>query len=483
MNDIFEAVKPALLTLLLAVPLIYGMYLKLMKKLTTEKLCTLIFVCGAILRLAYISYTDENTRQHDLGHFFEKNNYHSGYMLYLMDHHHLPDFDPRDRWQFYHPPLHHTVCALVLALLRGMGLDYVNVGPRVLQFLTSAYSMVFCVFAGKTMKRVGVKNGALALAVAVVTFHPTLIILSGSLNNDMLSAMFSMLAIYFTVRWAESGKLGDIIGIALSVGLGMMTKLTVGLLAPAIAIVFLIVLIKKHEQWKKLIVQFLVFGIICVPLGMFWPVRNFVMFGVPLNYVPGLSEESGQYIDVPALRRLFDYSVYQLSSPFTQWTWNGDKYNEFNPVIALMKNAMFDEETFFRESITLQSFCTALFFAGAVTAVMSAAAVVLLWDKREKLRVEFKLLITVAFAVIFGNYIVFCLNYPHVCTENMRYCVPLIFCGSTALGLMKTRADEAEDGAVLKYMAKISAVSMAAMSALSVFVYMTMLYYDFAMNN
>lgn len=482
MSDIIKAATPSFLLLMFFAPIIYGLYLRRINKLTTDRLCVLILVCGAVLRLMYISYTDEFIRQHDLGRFYEeKNNYHSGYMLYLLENLHLPDFDPRDRWQFYHPPLHHIICASVLGLLKALGIDHISKGPGVLQWLTASYSVLFCVFASKTMKLLGIKDKALSLATAVVTFHPTLIILAGSLNNDMLSALFSMLAVYFTVRWQKNRKWYDILGIAFSVGLGMMTKLTVGLLAPAIAVLFLIVLIKKRMEWKTLVPQFVLFGAVCIPLGMFWPVRNLIKFGVPFNYVPGLSENSGQYIDTPVVKRLFDYSIHQFSSPFTQWEWNGDSYNEYNPVIALLKNAMFDEDPFFSKSLTLQSFCTALFFAGAVVAVLSVLALIVMWSKHVKLDVELKLLLTIIYAVIFGNYIIFCINYPQVCTENMRYCVPLIFAGSAALGLMIGRFEESGNYTE-KRICKTAAVSMTALPLLSTFVYAAMMFYEMAVN-
>jgi len=41
---------------------------------------------------------------------------HAGYITYLLQHHQLPDFDPRGHWQFYHPPLHHMISALWLWL-------------------------------------------------------------------------------------------------------------------------------------------------------------------------------------------------------------------------------------------------------------------------------------------------------------------------------------------------------------------------------
>ena len=224
----------------------------------------------------------------------------------------------------------------------------------------------------------------------------------------------------------------------------------------------------------------MLFGIVCIPLGMFWPIRNYIKFKVPLAYVPGLSEHSGQYIDVSPLKRLTDWSVYQFASPFTQWEWNGDPYNEFNPIIALLKNAMFDEGTFFGRSIMLQSVCSLLFVAGAVCAALSVYAIYPMWKKKgEELSLELKLLLTLTFVVIFGNYISFCLGYPQVCTQNMRYCVPLIFVGAATLGLMINRFENSKNK-TKRNISKTAAFSMTAMSVLSAFVYNIMMFYDYA---
>lgn len=103
---------------------------------------------------------------------------------------------------------------------------------------------------------------------------------------------------------------------------------------------------------------------------MFRSVRNYIMFDVPINYVADLGNDSGQYINMPPVKRLFDFSLYQLASPFVQFEWNGAAYNEFNPIIALIKSSMFDEGSFFENSAVLQLFCRALLLAGFVTAAV-----------------------------------------------------------------------------------------------------------------
>ena len=469
MNQLFAVAKISVTLTFLIFPLFYGAFLRRKNKLTADALCGLLLISGAALRFLYILYTDASTRQHDVGDLLKQNSGHTGYMLYLLFHKSLPDFDPRGYNQFYHPPLHHVIGALVFAALRAMGLRYRVIGGEILQLFTAVYSAVFSVLMYKTLRLLDIKGKPLVLCTAVGAFHPTLIILAGSINNDILSIMLGMAAVYFTVRWSRSLRFSDIIAAALSMGLGMMTKLSVGLLAPAMAAVFLTVFIKQRKQWAKLLGEFASFASVCVPLGMWWPVRNLVRFGVPINYVPPIGSDSGQYIDVPTLKRLLDFSPQLIKSPFTQWEWYGDPYNEYNPVIALLKNAMFDEDMPFIGSITLQSFCTALFFAGAVTAIISVAAVALVFSKKIKLPFELRLMLCVMYAVVFGSYIVFCLNYPQVCTQNMRYCVPLIFSGTAAMGLMMQR--EGRSGRAVRLLSRAAKMAIASMCALSAFVY------------
>ena len=80
------------------------------------------------------------------------------------------------------------------------------------------------------------------------------------------------------------------------------------------------------------------------------------------------------------------------------------------------------------------------------------------------------------FVVVFGNYINFCIRYPKICTEHMRYCIPLIISGTAALGLMIQRFEGSEKKAE-RYTLKVTTVSMTAMTELSAFIYTALMYY------
>lgn len=466
-----------LMTLLMFSPLVFGVFLKKKKLLNDKAVCCLIILSGVVLRLIYITYTPITVRQHDVEAFFEGGSGHAGYIEYIYNNHSLPDFDPRDKWQFYHPPLHHILCAVWLTIFNFFGISPQSGGAESLRFLTVIYSSVLCFFSYKIFDRLNLRSVGLYAATALVTFHPTLIILSGSINNDILAAMLSVMAIYFTVKWSQDRKLLDIVMLALSFGLGMFTKLSAGLLAPAIAAVFLIVFIKNIKDFKKYIIQFAVFAVVCCPLGLYWSVSNYIKYGMPLNYVPKISEDSWQHLDVSPLKRLTDWSLYQFSSPFTQWEGRGGAYNEFNPFIALLKNSMFDEETFFGESVTLQSFCTALFIVNIVIVAFSLIAMVMFIVRSKELKAEIKALLGLIFFVVFGNYIIFCINYPHICTQNTRYCVPLIITGAAFIGMFLNGAEKSKSK-LCKRSAGVLAKCSALFCLLSVFVYTAMLYYE-----
>lgn len=474
MDNYFFAV---VMTLIFFVPAVFAIYLKKKNMLDAKTGCALIILASAVLKLIYISYTPLDVRQHDVGEFTSGGSGHLGYIEYLYSSLNLPDFDPREKWQFYHPPLHHIICALWLRVLNLFGIGTES-GVNTLQYLTLTYSVILSFFAYRIFKRLGLKSKGLVCATALVAFHPTLIILSGSVNNDMLSSLFAVMAIFYTIKWAQDMKMSDIIKTALCIGLGMFTKLSVGLIAPAVAAVFLVVFIKNIKSFKKLIPQFAVFAVICCPIGLFWSIRNYIKFGMPLNYVPMISKDSYQFLDVPAATRLTDWSLYQFASPFTQWGPSRDNgaYLEFNPFVALLKNSMFDEETLFSGNITLQSFCVALFFVNIIIIAFSLISMVIQLVKNKELKLELKLLLTLAFAVIFGNYIVFCINYPHICTQNTRYCVPLIAVGAAFVGMYIENTHGSKHKLCEKCGSLLTKLT-GAFCALSSFVYTALFYY------
>ncbi len=405
--------------------------------------CFFIISTGFMMRFFYILVTSVYTRQNDV-HSFGGDSGHAAYIEYFLYNRQLPDFDVRERWQFYHPPLHHIICAEWIDFLENIcGIDH-NYARESLQMLTLFYSMACIIIVYKILRHFKLKGVALYVPLAIFAFHPSFIILSGSINNDMLSITFILASVLNTLKWHENPTTKNILKIALTVGLGMMTKLSVALVAPPIALLFVMVLIKNRKNLFEIIKQYVFFGLVCVPLGLWWGVRNFIKFKVPITFVPKLEENSTQYVGhIPFVERLFDFSPKQFSSVFEQWDRNGG-YSEYNPTIAFLKNSLFGEsinkDDFGDKLLLIPSL---FFWIGALLAVLSFVIMIYCFVKKNSnLKWTIKVFLGSFYALLMINFYKFCADFPHTCTQNFRYISPLLALGVLFIGIFISNSNK-----------------------------------------
>lgn len=449
----------------LAVVLIY---LACTDKLSDKAFVMVIFMLGFALRLAYVLYTDISVRQHDVGSF-DMEIGHCGYIRYIYENFSLPDFDVRNYWQFYHPPLHHIIAALWMRVQTLLGIDYYMAGENV-QILTLFYSSICMVLSYKIFRQLNLKGRGLVCATAIVAFCPTFYIMAGSINNDILSITFMLAAILNTLYWYKKPTFPRIMAISLCVGLGMMTKLSVWMVAPAIAFVFLYVFFKNIKDFKKYLIQFVCFGVVCAPIALWWQVRNLIKFGVPLTYVPALSPASDQYIgNIPTLKRLFDFSLEQFSNVGDQFVAYGAPYNEYNPLVALFKTSMFDELINIGIYPKIAGFNIILFWSAVIIGVLGFGAMIFAFCKRKNsaLNMVQKVFLALIYVVFFVSYYIFCFQFPFVCTENIRYAVPLIILGALFTGLEVQYLGEKEKNKKYKALARGAIYTLVAVYSVS----------------
>lgn len=413
--------------------------------LTPQRVLILLMAAGFLLRLFYILYTPVTARQHDVWQFSYKpfagfEDYrHAEYIEYIATHLTLPEVDPTavGLSQLYHPPLHHLLCGLWLRLQWELGVPYATSYEN-LQLLTLFYSSATMVLTYRLLGALGISQKSATVGVALVAFHPTLILMSGSVNNDMLSLTLGLWAVERAVRWYRNPTFCNILWVALGVGLAMMTKLSAGLIAPAIALLFVWRWVTAYgtPRFIKLTGQFALFGVVCLPLALWWQVKNALLYRLPLTFVPALSQNSGQYVgDTPFLTRWLGVEKGCWNQLFVAFQQQGAAYNEYNPTLSLLKTALFGEFTLFDAHhpayLLGMAACYALFAAqlGMIVLVVYALWKLVRRYYRSPLFWAF-LLLGVTVTV---SYYRFCFAYPQTCTQNFRYALPLLWCGAGAL--------------------------------------------------
>lgn len=409
------------------------------KKLTVQNAALIIMAAGFILRLNYVIYTPLSEtvrlRQHDLFEFGGTKG-HSAYIEHFYNNGFtLPDFDPTSRLQFYHPPLHHLLAAMWMRLLTTFGMSYTRaVGS--LMFLSLFYSNCCIIVCERIFSKLRLSGAAKLIALSIVTFHPTFILLSGSVNNDILSILFILLSVYFTLVWYEDPTTRNIINIAFAIGLGMSTKLSAALVSVPIAGVFLTKLIVEKKKVFENVVRYCIFGVICIPLGLWFPIRNAIKYDVPFTYVHKLSETSDQYIgDKSVYERLFDFSYYPFANVFLNRESTGADYFEYNPLVAIIKTSMTGEYNYAPVNDHITFFCRILQILNIILIVLSVLSMVyFLIKKSDHADITEKVFLVFFQLLLFVYFIKFCFDFPHNCSMDFRYIVPTCVLGSYFIG-------------------------------------------------
>ena len=467
-----KAYAIAIVALIVAVAAV--LFIKINYEVNDILIIAILIALGIAIRFVYVLYTGVVDRQHDVADFTNTVG-HAGYIRYWYENGlKLPDFDVRNYWQYYHPPFHHWLMATFMKILTFFGVDFYKAGEAS-QILPMMYSSLTLIVSYRIFRMVRLKGNPLIAAMAIICFHPTFIIFGGSFNNDMLVMLFMMAAIMWGLRWYREPVMKNIIPIALCIGLGMMTKLSGWMVAPAVAFVFLVVLIKNIKKPLKYIGQYAVFGVICVPLGLWWQVRNLLLYKVPLTYVPDLGANSPMYSgNMPLAERLFSLGNGQLDYIYGSITYVGAPFNEYNPTLALFKTAMFDEcanainDTNFPQ-IRLTG--PILFWISVVLFLICIVCfIVSMIRKSKNINGVERFYFALLFGVTLFSYYSFSIAIPLSCSFNIRFTMPLIPLCAMGLALTLQRTSDSKKAAATWFRRVMYALS-AAFCCMSYLVY------------
>lgn len=441
-----------------------GIILHWRKKLHTKNLLVLMLVAGYILRVGYMLYTAATARQYDT---WTKNfDGHEAYAWTIFSTGALPSTNV---YQFYHPPLNAMVQAGFMHFMQGLTdfltnafslgdyfpmafafskPQYVDETRYFLysscQILSVLYSFTIALFSVKTLSLFRLSEKTKTIAAAFVVFYPRNMQVSGQLNNDALSFMLGILAVYFALKWQKCGKNPLwIIACALAVGLGMMTKLSAATICLPIAGIFIyefICTIAKKKDSVRLpyiIAQYLLFLTICAPIGLWFQVYAYQKFGQQFGHV---------FSNLNHLLYTGDYSFFQrFIFTFDAKEFFGSLYCrpfDFNYYLFhyALRSSIFGEFSYwqgesFAVSATVFAYLAAIaLFAGVVWCV------VLYFKNRKKGDNVFKRVgipfTDILFVFLFMqsqvlSEVYFYIKMPYACTMDFRYIMPMIL----AMGL------------------------------------------------
>ena len=302
-----------------------------------------LLIAGVWMRLSFIVVIPFFAMCNDVGDFTDRYNIlHSGYIQFINFSGRLLNLDVREFGEWYHPPYYHYSASGVLDLQKFLIPSRSEnwEGIRALTFLCSVLTLYFSYAITGFLKMTQAGRKA---AVAILAFLPALIMGAGNLNNDSMGLMFTMASILFILDWQKTGRYTVLVVAALTMGLSVGTKLSGAMAAPAVLVVIICGMVEafKEKRYAKAIISPVLYGLISLPVGLWYFIRNYVRFGVPLTYILRPTSDYMYLGDIPFITRLIPDEIVSVEDCFFH---NGLEGNpEHSIPITLCKTGIFNE--------------------------------------------------------------------------------------------------------------------------------------------
>lgn len=394
---------------------------------------SIIMAIGLIMRIGYTMYTPWNVRPYDASKANLSYTGHASYILHLF-YGRLPE---SNTYQFYHPPLFHMLASITMHIV-GIIKGFVKEG----ELLIDSAKIVSCFASCGTLlqvkeflREVDITGKIKNIILTIIAFFPGLYLMAGRVNNDSLVLFFMVIALRYTYKWYYSQDWKNIIILALSYGLGMMTKISMGVLAIFTAVFMIIVFVQniKNAKLRTIILQLIVFGLISLPLGLWYPIRNYILFKQPLNFVWKFVKTSPLYIGNVSWQKRFLFNIKYIieSNEFV------NMISDFNMPTFLLKSSLFGEFIFDTNEI----YAIVLLGINGVLIIISLVAMisVIIFSKEKKI-VNYGLLFIWLCQMI--SYIAFNIDFPFSCTMDFRYIPITAIIGAIFIGKFSNQIEK-----------------------------------------
>lgn len=381
--------------------------------------------------IGYISYTPFWARQHDSRSFVDyQYGGHFGYIGYIFFNNHLPIGSPKDYWCFYNPPLFYIISTIFMKIQVFFKFT-IEEGLENLQLLSSLYTIIFDIYLYRILKEINIKKSSIILLL-FVSLSPAIIIMSGSLNNDILSIMLSTMSIFYCIKWYKNDSLKDLIKIAFTISLAIMTKISSALIAIAIAFVFLAKVIQNKNNIVKYIKYFSIFALISLPIGLWFPIKNLIIYDIPITYVQSVDDDNDANISRYSVwERFFTSSHTHLNTINIDMSKENAEYNLF---ITTLKSFIVDEQIDCNNNI-LKICVPLIFYCSIGISILFIINLIYVLKNYKEINNKWILFFLMLLALEIISYIKFCFDYPFTFTMNFRYIVPTLISYSVITGI------------------------------------------------
>jgi len=388
-------------------------------------LVVLILLAGIVVRVGYALYTPTTLRFHDLAPIDIRATGHAGYVLNLYQNGTLP---PTNDFQFAQPPFYYFLAAISMKIYE------VTSGITNSVELFEAVRLVSCIasiaallVSYRICRELKLNGKSTRIALAVCAFLPNHYLLAGRANPDGLAVFFCFCIVWFALRWYRDPSIKNTVGLALCFGLGMMTKMTVAVLAFPVGAMMMLLFWKqciRQGNWR-LVARLSLFLVIAVPLGLWHPIRNAILYHQSMINVNEMTPADPQYIgNLSLISRYLLFDPAKLFSPlYIDWATGT------NVILYTVKSAVFGEFSYDITPLVPQVLLVSNILLIALSAYATLRVAIQAFRTHD---VNWGFLVCTG-AIVLLSYLLFTARYPFCCSMDYRYMVPTSLIGALVL--------------------------------------------------
>ncbi len=169
-----------------------------------------------------------------------------------------------------------------------------------------------------------------------------------------------------------------------------------------------------------------------MPIGLWFPIKNLILYDIPITYVQSVDEDNDANIShYSVLERLFTISSNHLDTINIDMSKENAEYNLF---ITTLKSFVVDEQIDCNNDIL--KICVPLIFYFSVgIAILFIINLVYILKNYKEINNKWILFFLILFGLEIISYIKFCFDYPFTFTMNFRYIVPTLISYAVITGI------------------------------------------------
>ncbi len=361
-------------------------------------------ILAIVLRTFYVSATPYDRRTYDTEAHLE-------YVRWILTHWSIPK--AAEGYEFYHPPVYHTLAALWSLATGGWNGESLNTESlQVLSLLIACATVVVIILIAVHLFSTPETKCLRMPFAAVVFFLPGLVLFSSRLNNDSLAALFQFVAMLCLLRWWKypEKQMRWYLCIVF-LGLGILTKMNTIVLGP---LPFLCLFFLRHSTPNKKYMMILG-GILALLFLLCMPALRWILNGESpfRQMIPNVGVLGSLVLPPTELRHLIAFHPLRiLEIPFNDnWDDNGNRMYVWD---YLIRSALFGE---WHHGPLLVFFAQIQLFLALLLLIPIA------WGIRKRFGVALSQDAPVALIIplfLIGE-VLYRIHYPFSCSQDFRY--------------------------------------------------------------